>query len=228
MLGVAMFLSWKMPETRSISSSNQTQNKCEHMKEILEGGMEMMKRRPELLPILIIGLLFGLYSEGFDRLWTKHILEQFTFPSGEAYQPVVWLGLLRGISLLMAIGATWLAERRVDTSNQKAIRNSVFLFSIMLIVGMYSFALARSLNLVLAAYIVVYVARNVIAPLFTAWINQRLDSKVRATVLSMSGQVDAVGQIAGGPLVGAIGSAISVRAALLASKFNPYTCPGLV
>ena len=61
------------------------------------------------------------------------------------------------------------------------------------------------------------IAREIIGPVYTAWVNQRLDSKVRATVLSMSGQVDAIGQILGGPGVGMIGKLVSVRAALLAS-----------
>jgi len=67
------------------------------------------------------------------------------------------------------------------------------------------------------AYWLVYVTRNVIGPLYTAWVNQRLDSQVRATVISMSSQVDAIGQIAGGPAVGLIGNLVSVRAALLTS-----------
>jgi DHA3 family tetracycline resistance protein-like MFS transporter len=50
-----------------------------------------------------------------------------------------------------------------------------------------------------------------------AWVNQRLDSQVRATVISMSSQVDALGQIIGGPIVGAIGTLVSLRAALLSS-----------
>jgi hypothetical protein len=41
-----------------------------------------------------------------------------------------------------------------------------------------------------------------IDPLYTAWISQRIDSSVRATVLSLSSQVDAFGQIMGGPGVG--------------------------
>ena len=40
---------------------------------------------------------------------------------------------------------------------------------------------------------------------------------VRATVISMRGQVDAFGQTVGGPPVGFIGNAFSIRAALLAS-----------
>jgi DHA3 family tetracycline resistance protein-like MFS transporter len=50
-------------------------------------------------------------------------------------------------------------------------------------------------------------------PLYNAWVNQRLDSDTRATVISMSGQVDAIGQVASGP-VAALVSLASVRAAI--------------
>ncbi len=38
---------------------------------------------------------------------------------------------------------------------------------------------------------------------------------MRATILSINGQADAIGQIAGGPVVGAIGTIFSLRAALV-------------
>jgi DHA3 family tetracycline resistance protein-like MFS transporter len=54
-------------------------------------------------------------------------------------------------------------------------------------------------------------------PLHLAWINQNVDSSVRATVISMSSQSDAIGQIAGGPMLGVIGTWSTLRAALAAS-----------
>jgi DHA3 family tetracycline resistance protein-like MFS transporter len=58
----------------------------------------------------------------------------------------------------------------------------------------------------------------VVGPLQDIWINRRIDDpQVRATVFSVTGQVDALGQIAGGPFVGAIGNA-SIRAALVTSS----------
>jgi len=50
-------------------------------------------------------------------------------------------------------------------------------------------------------------------PLYNAWVNQRLDSDTRATVISMFGQVDAIGQVASGPIAGLI-SLWSIRAAI--------------
>jgi DHA3 family tetracycline resistance protein-like MFS transporter len=54
-------------------------------------------------------------------------------------------------------------------------------------------------------------------PLSSTWFNGRIDDpQVRATMFSVRGQVDAVGQIGSGPVVGMIGN-VSVRAALVAS-----------
>ncbi len=176
-----------------------------------------MRRRPALGTILSIGLIYGLYSEGLDRLWTKHMLDQFALPLASIAQPVVWLGLMRAAGLLLSIGGTELAQRRVNTENSKRLAQALQWITVLLAAGVFGFALAGTLWLAVLAYWLVYVTRNVIGPLYTAWVNQRLDSQVRATVISMSSQVDAIGQIAGGPAVGLIGNLVSVRAALLTS-----------
>jgi MFS transporter, DHA3 family, tetracycline resistance protein len=47
--------------------------------------------------------------------------------------------------------------------------------------------------------------------------NQSLDSANRATLFSMDGQADALGQIVGGPIIGVVASGVSIRAALVGS-----------
>ena len=54
-------------------------------------------------------------------------------------------------------------------------------------------------------------------PVSATWINQGLEPGVRATVLSAASQSDALGQIVGGPIVGAVGTAWSIRAAMVTS-----------
>jgi len=61
------------------------------------------------------------------------------------------------------------------------------------------------------------VLRNVMGPLYTAWVNQKLDSQTRATVHSITGQVDAIGQMGGGPLVAFVAGVSSVTSALVTS-----------
>jgi DHA3 family tetracycline resistance protein-like MFS transporter len=69
----------------------------------------------------------------------------------------------------------------------------------------------------LIAYLVAHRARGLRAPLFTAWLNQNTESRVRATLNSVVGQADAVGEVVGGPAIGAIGALSSLRWALGAS-----------
>jgi DHA3 family tetracycline resistance protein-like MFS transporter len=58
--------------------------------------------------------------------------------------------------------------------------------------------------------------RNLAEPIFTAWLNRSVeDSSVRATVLSITNQADAVGQWTGGPAIGVVGNVFSIRAALV-------------
>jgi DHA3 family tetracycline resistance protein-like MFS transporter len=87
----------------------------------------------------------------------------------------------------------------------------------MIILCLAGFALTRNFWVAVGLYLLIGALRNIADPLHTAWLNLSIDEpQVRATIFSVSGQADAVGQIAGGPVVGAIGNR-SIRAALLAS-----------
>ncbi len=215
---LGIFLILTMPETGFVPTPREQRSSWQSMVHTFRQGIDTVRRRPTLMAILSIGLIYGLYSEGLDRLWTKHLLDNFTLPWSDILQPVVWIGLIRVVGLLIAVGATEIAQRRVDTSSHLGVARALFSITALLVIALFTFALAGAFALAVLAYWVVYVSRNVIGPIYTAWVNQRLDSRVRATVLSMSSQVDAIGQIAGGPLVGWIGSALSVRAALVTSS----------
>jgi DHA3 family tetracycline resistance protein-like MFS transporter len=57
--------------------------------------------------------------------------------------------------------------------------------------------------------------RQVQSPIYATWLNGQIhDSRVRATILSMQGGLDAFGQSAVGPVIGAIGTVFSLRAAI--------------
>ncbi len=71
--------------------------------------------------------------------------------------------------------------------------------------------------LAVASYWSYAILRSMFNPLHTSWLTQNSDASVRATVISFAGQIDAIGQIVGGPVVGVIGTLVSIRAALLAA-----------
>jgi len=215
---LGIFLMLVMPETGFVPLSREERTSWQSMAFTFREGVNAVKRRPNMITILGIGLVYGLYSEGLDRLWTKHILDNFIFPGFVSFQPVVWIGVIKAVGMLLAVGGTEFARRRIDTQSHTKVARFLAAISMILVFSLFGFALAPTLIFALAAYWLIYAARSIIGPIYTAWVNQSLDSNVRATVLSMSSQVDAVGQMFGGPIVGIIGSLLSVRIALVSSS----------
>jgi len=212
--GLMIFI---MPETGFHPTPRGERNSWQSMAYTFRAGLDMLRKRPALMDILVIGLFYGLYSEGFDRLWTKLIIDHFTFPSILNLQPIAWLSIMRASGMLMSIGVSEVVLRRVDTASHSKTARALRSITIVLIASLVGFALAPELAWVVLAYLIIYVTRNIIEPLYTAWVNQSLDSQVRATVLSMGSQVDAIGQVLGGPVVGLIGNLFSVRIAIIVS-----------
>ena len=87
----------------------------------------------------------------------------------------------------------------------------------LIIIAMTGFALSPLLFLTLGLYLAIDILRSLRDPLNAAWVNQKLDPQTRATIHSMTGQVDAVGQMAGGPSVALVAKSLSVAAAITTS-----------
>jgi len=207
-----------MPEHGFKPTPRGERNSWQSMGHTLRGGLKMVRVRPALVTILAIGLFYGLYSEGYDRLWTKHLLDRFSLPTLGGFSPITWFGVINAVGILFSTAATEWVRRRLDTTSHAGVARVLMLTTAGLIFGLLCYVWAGSFGLALAMIWLVDATRNVIGPVYTTWVNQRLDPSVRATVLSMSSQVDAIGQIGGGPLVGVIGNLVSVRAAMTVSS----------
>lgn len=175
-----------------------------------------VRGRPVLLTILVIALLGGVSSEALDRLWPLHLVGRFSFPPFFGLGAVGWFGLIQAGSLVGGIGAVWVAGRLTALDDPRSLGRSVFLLATLLIASALGFALAGGFGVALVALWVTGWVRAAQEPLFLAWVNRGLDSRSRATVLSVFSQADALGQVAGGPALGVLATVRSVRAALLA------------
>jgi DHA3 family tetracycline resistance protein-like MFS transporter len=215
LIGVVLFVI--MPETGFHPTPREDRDTWQHMWHTFSEGLKTVRGRPRLMSIVGIGLFYGLYSEGFDRLWVKLLLDNFSLPILFGDNEVAFLAALRVTGTVLTIFAVRFVEKRVDTGSPLAIGRAMLGVTAAISLAMVGFALARYLPLALAMYLVIDVLRDISAPLQTAWVNQKLDSRVRATVHSMFGQVDAIGQIAGGPGVGLIANLVSVVAAISTS-----------
>ena len=206
-----------MPETGFHPTPREDRNTWQHMWHTFNQGAKAVRSRPRLMNIVFIGLFYGLYSEGFDRLWVKHLLDNFELPVLFGNNQVAFFAALRVAAALLTIFAVRYVEKRVDSTSPLAIGRAVLLVTGAISIALLGFALSPILVLSLGLYLVISVLRDVHGPLQTGWVNQKLDPQVRATVHSMFGQVDAIGQTMGGPVVAGIAAVGSAVAALVTS-----------
>ena len=170
-----------------------------------------------LMLILGTAALHGASTEGFDRLADLHILRDIGLPSIGHLSRLWWFAILDGGALLIGFGALALLRRRLNLEGHVAVARILAVIDVLLVVSVIVFALTGQFWVAIAAAWVVGALRSVRDPVFTAWINQGLDPKTRATINSIGGQADAVGQAAGGPVLGGIAGGVGVPFAIVVS-----------
>ena len=201
-----------MPETGFHPTPREDRNTWQHMGHTFRQGVSAVRSKPRLMSVVGVGLFYGIYSEGFDRLWVKHLLDTFELPVLFGNNQVAFFAALRIAATVVTLFAVRFVEKRVDTGSPLAIGRAMLLVTGLISASLVGFALSSVLFLSLGLYLTISMLRDLAGPLQRAWVNQKLDSNVRATVHSMFGQVDAVGQVLGGPVVAviaAVGSAVT-------------------
>ncbi len=178
-------------------------------------GVSTIRGRPVLITITIIAVLWGAASEGYDRLFAKHLVDNFSFPAlpaGPFDDIVVWFGLIQIVGMAISIGVAEVLRRKIDTDSHEAVARALLVSTALVVVSLVGFALAGSFGVAIGFVWSLAVFRELNYPLTSAWLNQNLSSRVRATVISMRSQSDAFGQMFVGPILGLIATVVSLRA----------------
>ena len=207
-LGVGVFLLFFMRED-NFSPSPRDAHPLAAMGETLRTGLALVRRTPALLTILVITGILGASSETFDRLWEARIL-RIGLPDLGTLPDLAWFGFISAGAMLLAVLATE-GVRRTNRSPRLTIKLLAGITALLML-SVVGFGLAGNFTVALAFYWAAYLLRTVNAPLFAAWLNGYLEPQTRATVFSLNAQTDALGQIAGGPLLGLLAN-VSLRGA---------------
>jgi DHA3 family tetracycline resistance protein-like MFS transporter len=204
-----------MPETGFVRRRYDSGNAFRALGATTANGVRFMRGKPLLMLLFGIALIGGMGAEAFDRLKEAHFIRDVGLPTIGNFEPVVWFGALSAVSLLFAFLAVGALRKRFERTGTEHIARLLFGLTGFVILAQLAFALTRSAAVAIVALLAVFLTRMVVGPLWSIWLNQQItDSSVRATVLSLTGQADAVGQAAGGPVLGAIGNVWGIRAAL--------------
>jgi DHA3 family tetracycline resistance protein-like MFS transporter len=208
-----------MPETWKPTERDVASTHLQHMRATLATGVALARRRPAVRMMLLISLFVGLSSEAFDRLQTKFILDRFEFPTVFGTDdPVIWFGGAGLVGMFLSLIASEFWKRHNPDSLSEGTPSKLLgFFSVLMVLTTVIFALAGSLWIAFAALWAKGVVHTLVNPIRGAWMNRSLEPAARATVLSIESQANAIGQVAGGPALGWVGSAVSIRAALLGS-----------
>lgn len=215
MIALALFLVLFMPETAFAPVPQPERTTWQKMGHTLRDGIGVVRGRPLLILMLAVATIYGLSSEGLDRLWEAHFLANFSFPGFADLDPVIWFGLINVGTLLLSIIATELVRRRMVIDSQAAAARALLLVNAPIILSVAGFGLAGNFTMALGMYWSLAMFRSTNGPLFNSWINRGLESRVRATVLSMQGQADALGQFVGGPFIGVVATALGLRVSMV-------------
>jgi MFS transporter, DHA3 family, tetracycline resistance protein len=198
------------------------------MRTTAAAGARYARAAPVILLLIAAAVSMGASSEAFDRLKEAHFLRDVGLPAIGSLQPVVWFGIFALVGMVNAFIGTTLLIRRVERRGLRTVSTSLLCCAAFELVAMLAFALAWSPWAAIVAVLGVFLARSLASPLYTIWLNDQVtDSSVRATVFSITGQGDAIGQAAGGPVLGVIGNVWGIRAALAAGAFAILPALGL-
>jgi DHA3 family tetracycline resistance protein-like MFS transporter len=183
---------------------------------------------PGLLLLFGMTLFVGMWSESFDRLWGAFLLRDIRFPQIGGLHPAMWFSLFASAAAVLALGATEVAKRRTKRLGPDSVVGVLLAVTLAIGAAVIGMATAHAFAVVVVMYLVVEVLRPVLYPLVSGWMVGRIEPSVRATALSARDMFDSAGQIAGGPVVGAIGTLASLRIALLAGAAALVPAAGFI
>ncbi|HST18258.1 MAG TPA: MFS transporter [Gaiellaceae bacterium] len=178
-------------------------------------GFRFVRAQTLVLLLVVSELFAGTASEAFDRLKEAHVLRNVGLPAAPSLDPVVWFGIFSAVSMVFGFFAVSMLLRRIERRGTREVAVALVGLVAAMLVAELVFAFAGVFALAAVALLAVFVTRALADPLYLTWLNQQItDSSVRATVISISGQANAVGQAAGGPLLGGVGNVFGIPAAL--------------
>jgi DHA3 family tetracycline resistance protein-like MFS transporter len=214
-LALGLLLVLVMPEAGFRPASRGELSRARALARTARDGGRLVRARPILLLIVGIAFFGGMWSEGIDRLWEAHLLVDVGVPGLGSLDPILWFGVLNAGALLLALAVAQPLVPRFERAGRRAMARILLVLDGVLIAATLAFALAGSFLLAVAAFWAIDVARSLSYPVWATWLNANVDdSRVRATVISITNLGDSAGEWGGGPVLGAVGSAFGMRAAL--------------
>ena len=215
---LALFLWLYMPENNFKPSVPGDLNTFKKMVYTFKSGLKFVKSKSIIMILLAVTLFYGLSSEGYDRLSNAHFLQDTTLPKLGNLSSVTWFGIFGILGMILSFIVMHFMAKNLKNEDNRKNGKLLLCINILYISSMLIFALTRNFSLMLIAYLATNTFRIINEPIFSAWLNGHIDDNSRATVLSINGQMNSLGQILGGPIIGIIATNISVSIGIVCTS----------
>jgi DHA3 family tetracycline resistance protein-like MFS transporter len=162
-------------------------------------GFKHIKKNKVLKIMFVVMLFFGLFSEGIDRTYELYILDHLGFR--QAWNiPTIWILVIINAAVAF-IGLIVLQIVKKHIKEGKHVTLWAFNFTISMVVGLLIFAYFPLEYVALFGYVFFSITREGTHPLLNTILLKNTPSKIKATVLSGFGQLDAIGQLLSGVIM---------------------------
>lgn len=215
---LALFLWLYMPENNFKPSAPGDLNTFKKMVYTFKSGLKFVKSKSIIMILLAVTLFYGLSSEGYDRLSNAHFLQDTTLPKLGNLSSVTWFGIFGILGMILSFIVMHFMAKNLKNEDNRKNGKLLLCINILYISSMLIFALTRNFSLMLIAYLATNTFRIINEPIFSAWLNGHIDDNSRSTVLSINGQMNSLGQILGGPIIGIIATNISVSIGIVCTS----------
>jgi MFS family permease len=212
LLGLSVYLALKMPEVGFAPEPSDPRGRWTAFTGVLTAGVRAVRTNRVLGLLVLSALLYGASTEAFDRLNEFHLLRDLGLPG--SVPPAFWFSALSLAGLVVGLIVTEPLRKRFGPPDARSSGRVLSMLTVLSLGCMLAFAFAPGFWWAAAALTGLGVLRGLYGPLYSAWLNVGLDPRHRATVNSLAGQADALGQVSFGPLFGLAGNLWGVPAAL--------------
>lgn len=176
-------------------------------------GLQQARRRPMVRAALMVAFLFGAASEVFESLWGYRLIRDIGLPDG--VEPVLLFGGMAIATECVGLVVVTTGRRvSADGSRESAARVLAVLY-VLRAVTAFAFVIAFGPLVAMALAVATRGTDGGESAFFTMWVNRGLDPHTRATVLSVVGQANSVGQVAQAPLFASVVALGGVQVALV-------------
>lgn len=213
--GIILF--FIMPEKNFTPTKPAEMSTWQHAKKTFISGYSAIRASSFLTLIVVAGGIYGMFSEGFDRLWTAYLVQHVDLPTIFNFTQEAWIGFISVSILIFTYVGLTLVKRNVDMNNNKSLTSAFCYMLLIIFIGTFIYSQATNLSLAVAMLWMIFATREATGPLYQSVINKNSEPHHRATIFSIASQSNALGQIAGGPILGFIATAVSLRIGLVST-----------